>query len=65
MALACFTNTFLLGNATRSAAVLYDAVMETFNMIGGCMSSLCLFSCYFANEIPYLTISFGILNGEW
>ncbi|XP_003746817.1 monocarboxylate transporter 14 [Galendromus occidentalis] len=100
MVLACFTTTFLVGGSTRSAAVLYVAVMETFNVtrgeaawpislisgfvnfagilsgplstklglritciIGGSMSFVCLTASYFATGIPYLTISFGILNG--
>ena len=35
MVLACFTTTFLVGSSTRSAAVLYVAVMETFDVARG------------------------------
>ena len=35
MVLACFTTTFLVGGSTRSAAVLYVAVMETFDVARG------------------------------
>ncbi|OQR73979.1 monocarboxylate transporter 9-like [Tropilaelaps mercedesae] len=35
MVIYCFANTFLLGGSTRSAAVLYVAVMETFNVDRG------------------------------
>ncbi|XP_003746818.1 monocarboxylate transporter 9-like [Galendromus occidentalis] len=38
MALACFTTTFLVGGSTLSAAVLYVAVMETFNVTRGILS---------------------------
>ncbi|XP_022665741.1 monocarboxylate transporter 7-like isoform X2 [Varroa jacobsoni] len=35
MVIYCFTNTFLVGGCTRSAAVLYVAVMDTFHVERG------------------------------